>query len=111
VHRTLKIKYLQQTNKMAMRPQLRLLLLVAGLLVCAQLQQTAAMPMHPDLLSFIKLPAASDPSEQLQQTAARKLQQDPLFEEGGGEAPQLACLHCPQQTRTATTACTSPHRV
>lgn len=72
---------------MATRPQEHGLLLLAGLLVC--LQQTGAMPMHPDLLAFIKLPAASDPSEQLQQAAARKLQQAPLFEEGGGEVLQL----------------------
>lgn len=71
---------------MATRPQQHGLLLLAGLLVC--LQQTGAMPMHPDLLTFIKLPAASDPSEQLQQAATRKLQQTPLFEEGGGEVLQ-----------------------
>jgi hypothetical protein len=41
--------------------------------------------MHPDLLSFVKLPAANSASEELQQTAARKLQQnDGPFQEGEG---------------------------
>lgn len=47
--------------------------------------QALAVPMHPDLLSFVKLPTASL-EEELQQTAGRKLQQQQgdLFQENGG---------------------------
>jgi hypothetical protein len=57
----------------------------ALLLLGCLIMQSAAMPMHPDLLSFVRLPAANSAGEELQQTAARKLQQnDDLFQEGEG---------------------------
>lgn len=51
--------------------------------------QAAAMPMHPDLLSFINLPTASV-SEELQQTAARRLQESKkvVIEKGKGVLQQ-----------------------
>lgn len=60
-------------------PAALLLLACTGLVL-----QAAAMPMHPELLEFLRMPVASS-SDELQQTAARKLQQaDGLFSEGGG---------------------------
>lgn len=48
--------------------------------------RSIAMPMHPDLLSFAKLPTASASLEEELETAARTLQQAPgdLFPEQGG---------------------------
>lgn len=49
------------------------------------------MPMHPDVLSFVKMAMPGSAEEELQQTAARKLQQDSegdLFREGSGKYRQ-----------------------
>ena len=57
------------------------------LLACTSfVLQATAMPMHPDLLSFVKLPIEIDLDEGLEQTAARRLQQNQgdLFQEGNG---------------------------
>jgi len=58
------------------------------LLVCGMIARCSAMPMHPDVLSFVKMAMPSSAEEELQQTAARKLQQNSendLFKEGNGK--------------------------
>lgn len=60
-------------------------LAAAVLLLACFVAQSTAMPMHPDLLSFARLPTASASlDEELQQTAARKLQQNDVFPEPAG---------------------------
>lgn len=68
----------------------RIHLAASVLLLACFVGQLVAMPMHPDLLSFVKLPTASSSlSEELEQTAARTLQQADTFPQPSGSLSLL----------------------
>ncbi len=59
--------------------------LAGSLLLVCLVAHSMSMPMHPDLLSFAKLPTAGGSlEEELEQSAARTLQQADPFPDPGG---------------------------